>query len=62
MYNNFVKCVICVVHYGMYSQKRELSKELYLMLTPTGMSGGLRRSVDGDRQAGDDAPLLAPDV
>lgn len=32
------------------------------MLTPTGISGGLRRSVEGDRQAGDDAPLLTGDV
>lgn len=34
----------------------------YLMLTPTGISGGLRLSVEGERQAGDDAPLLAPEV
>lgn len=32
------------------------------MLTPTGMSGGRRLSETGDLQAGDEAPLLAPDV
>lgn len=36
--------------------------EVYLILTPTGISGGLRLSDIGDLQAGDDAPLLLPEV
>lgn len=34
----------------------------YLILTPTGISGGRLLSVEGDLQAGDEAPLLAPDA
>lgn len=32
------------------------------MLTPTGISGGLRLSADGDLHAGEEAPLFSPDV
>lgn len=35
---------------------------VYLIFTPTGISGGRRLSAVGDRQAGEEAPLLAPDV
>lgn len=31
------------------------------MLTPTGMSGGLFLSAEGDLHAGDEAPLLFPE-
>lgn len=33
-----------------------------LILTPTGISGGLLLSAAGDLQAGDEVPLLAPEV
>lgn len=35
--------------------------EIYLMLTPIGISGGRLRSDLGERQAGEEAPLLAPE-
>lgn len=36
--------------------------DVYLIFTPTGISGGRRLSDVGDLQAGDDAPLLFPEV
>lgn len=35
---------------------------IHLILTPTGISGGRRLSEAGERQAGDEAPLLGPEV